>query len=61
MNSSAQTVGFILPATFKKHLRDLPGGTLVENPPYSVGDTGSISTWMSETPYATTKTWHSQK
>lgn len=56
MNSSAQTVGFILPATFKKHLRDLPGGPLVENPPYSAGDTGSISSWMSETPYATTKT-----
>ena len=61
MNSFAQTVGFILPATFKKNLRDLPGGPVVENSSYSAGDMGSISGWMSEIPYAATKTWHSQK
>ena len=56
MNSFAQTVGFILPATFKKNLRDLPGGPVVENSSYSAGDMGSISGWMSEIPYAATKT-----
>ena len=27
--------------TFKAHLRDFPGGTVVKNPPANAGDTGS--------------------